>query len=506
MIKPYKNKSGIYYARKMVPKPLRHKLGPEMKRSLQTRDRSVADRRIFSVSLEFDSILEGAEQRDEFLTPLRMSQIVGQWLHASLGKDHASRLEGNPEESFKSSDESTQTTEGGDPDSVGLLPYDMFIEELQDSRHHNDLSSLLTKEAKPLLEDNGFFLRELSSEVSRGFLEELFYGKMRYYTTLNERYLGRYIQVDQSVYPLEPSPPSPAHKKSPQANALLDSWSSEREPSRKSEDSMRVSITRLTTIIGNLQAHEIARTHIREYKEGLQKIKTNKGTTLSVGSVNKSITAVGTLLAFGEQQGYFDGLPWSNPTTGMRIVSKNLDALRLPFTNEEASRIVEGAPGDLIPKIAYYTGARLGEIVQLTKGDIVNVDGIYVFDFNAKDNKRIKNRASIRRVPVHSEILQEVLSLTRIAEKDLFNTDSGTYSKKFMTSLRGKLSIHEPRKVFHSFRHTMKDNLRNVGVELVLQNAILGHTTKGVGESYGRGYTVKTLKESIEKIKPLYTP
>ena len=498
MIKPYKSKSGIYYARKMVPNSLRHKLGPEIKRSLRTRDKSVAERRIFSFIVETDSILEGAQHRDEFLSPLRMSQIVGKWLVATLGQDMTSRLTGNPEESWV------------DP-SGELLPYDSFMDTLRDLR--GTLSSPLIPEAKALLLQEGIFWKSLSSGLREGFLEELFFAKMRYYTTLNERYLGRYTDVSASnpygvsphsgsyAPPLEPSSPEEAKIKSPHANALLEMWSSEREPSRKSEDSMRVATDRLTTIIGDLQAHEIKKSHIRAYKEGLSKITTNKGTTLSVGSINKSITAIGTLLAFAEQQGFFEGSPWSNPTTGMRIHSKNLDALRLPFTNEEARRILEEPSLGLIPAIAFFTGARLGEIVQLTRDDILSVEGIYVFDFNAKEGKKIKNRASIRQVPIHSAILEEVLSLSRIAERELFSTNSGTYSKSFMTSLRGKISIREPKKVFHSFRHTMKDNLRNAGVELVIQNAILGHTTKGVGESYGSGYTVKTLQEAIQRVK-----
>ena len=59
-----------------------------------------------------------------------------------------------------------------------------------------------------------------------------------------------------------------------------------------------------------------------------------------------------------------------------------------------------------VVNIAAYTGARLGEIVQLTTDDIESKDDIWCFSFNNRDGKRIKNLSSCRQVLVHPKLLE----------------------------------------------------------------------------------------------------
>jgi integrase len=51
--------------------------------------------------------------------------------------------------------------------------------------------------------------------------------------------------------------------------------------------------------------------------------------------------------------------------------------------------------------------------------------------------------------------------------------------------LRETAEISEPRKVFHSFRHTFKTALRNFCDDQEIRNAITGHETEGEGANYG---------------------
>ena len=62
------------------------------------------------------------------------------------------------------------------------------------------------------------------------------------------------------------------------------------------------------------------------------------------------------------------------------------------------------------------------------------------------------------------------------------------------------LTIKELRKSIHSLRHKMKDDLRNSGCDSSLADAILGHTTAGVGSRYGSGYNAETMREALEKV------
>jgi len=54
-------------------------------------------------------------------------------------------------------------------------------------------------------------------------------------------------------------------------------------------------------------------------------------------------------------------------------------------------------------------------------------------------------------------------------------------------------------KTSHSFRHTLKDFLRNVGCPDDIQKQTLGHGSRSVADSYGQGYQLNILHQWLEK-------
>ncbi|WP_186766593.1 hypothetical protein [Puniceibacterium confluentis] len=58
--------------------------------------------------------------------------------------------------------------------------------------------------------------------------------------------------------------------------------------------------------------------------------------------------------------------------------------------------------------IAVYSGARLNEVCQLDVSDLQQQDGTWIFNMmdEGEGNKRFKNAASIRKVPVHAELIR----------------------------------------------------------------------------------------------------
>ena len=59
----------------------------------------------------------------------------------------------------------------------------------------------------------------------------------------------------------------------------------------------------------------------------------------------------------------------------------------------------------------------------------------------------------------------------------------------------------DPKKVFHSFRHTAKDCFREAGVEDPLSRAIMGHEGGGVAGTYGIGYSLARLNEGLQRLQ-----
>lgn len=78
---------------------------------------------------------------------------------------------------------------------------------------------------------------------------------------------------------------------------------------------------------------------------------------------------------------------------------------------------------------------------------------------------------------------------------------TGNWSKWWGRYAREEVGITDPRKVFHSFRHTFKDATRAAGIEEALSDALTGHSGGGVGRTYGRGYPIDKLTEAVARIR-----
>lgn len=55
----------------------------------------------------------------------------------------------------------------------------------------------------------------------------------------------------------------------------------------------------------------------------------------------------------------------------------------------------------------------------------------------------------------------------------------------------------------HSFRHTMRDRLRNAGVPEPVIDSLGGWAVKSVGQGYGSGYSLEFLRNSMKAAVPI---
>lgn len=75
-----------------------------------------------------------------------------------------------------------------------------------------------------------------------------------------------------------------------------------------------------------------------------------------------------------------------------------------------------------MPLLGLYSGARIGELVQLRRRDIELVGDILVMTVTDEgDNKKVKTAASVRKVPLHSELIR--LGFTEYVERVAPNPD-----------------------------------------------------------------------------------
>jgi integrase len=168
------------------------------------------------------------------------------------------------------------------------------------------------------------------------------------------------------------------------------------------------------------------------------------------------------------------------------------------------------------PLIALYSGARLGEILQLLCEDVRKEENVWVFDINEIDDKQVKTIKSNRLVPIHTTLLNlgfiKFVEHRKHTNSKLFpeeprNIDGkfNNFSKRYGTYRRKCDVIRKPgtRLDYHSFRHNVRTKLVDEDVQELLIDDICGHITQtaSIGKKkYTHTQQVQLRMKIIEKI------
>ena len=160
-----------------------------------------------------------------------------------------------------------------------------------------------------------------------------------------------------------------------------------------------------------------------------------------------------------------------------------------------------------VPLMALFSGARLGEIASLKLAHLQIVEGVHVFDIMSG-----KTQTSLRRVPIHSQLLK--LGLWDYVEKlkamgfdRLFPNRPELHPEK-MAALQWakwieKCGIEDKRKTFHSFRSTVITQLHNAGAPAAGIQRVVGHAVEGMNgihAKYVREIQLALMRDTIEAI------
>jgi len=237
---------------------------------------------------------------------------------------------------------------------------------------------------------------------------------------------------------------------------------------------------------------------------------------LSISSVNKYIIRIGAFLKWCVKRGYVE----ANYAEGLTIAKRNTkeEEEREIYSQEDLKRLIESPLSGFrkarperfwIPLIGLYTGMRLNEICQLYLEDIREEQGILCFDVNDKGDKRLKNASSERVIPIHSALLdlgiREYVEALRADGKvrlwENLKKKRDGYSQSFgrWFQRHNRKYVTENRKrVFHSFRHTLADNLKQRQVNDLIIGEILGHSHGSITSSrYGKSYEPRVLLDAL---------
>jgi integrase len=253
-------------------------------------------------------------------------------------------------------------------------------------------------------------------------------------------------------------------------------------------------------------------------------IKLRDYPTISPKTINSHIQMFSSFFDWAERHGYtsnklFDGMKVAkakNAATERKPFSQQLTRLIFTELTDNPSGIVRKGSHKWGALLGMFTGARLNEICQLEMADIKQEEGIWFLHITDEgdNNKRVKAKASRRKVPVHSELIRLGLlefvdsrkHATRLFPDFSYNTNGGygrNLGRWYNETFLPKLGIKEPALVFHSLRHTVVTRLAQAGVAEPLYQCLVGHARDGVTqEVYMReGFTLGQLSEAIEKFR-----
>ena len=218
---------------------------------------------------------------------------------------------------------------------------------------------------------------------------------------------------------------------------------------------------------------------------------------LSNAALNHYASSLKRLFDWAIDKGHMEG---SNPFARQSREADDENSGWQPYTDKEISLLLRASKGPLhwLIFVAAYSGMRLGEICT---SHIRKAHGIYFFDVTTA-----KTKAGIRRVPVHSALIE-----VGILNADYIGHLNSPTATKLFGRLRTKLEIGDQfgtpkpdclnrRLSFHSLRGTFTTKLDEAGVVQTDTAMILGHARGFTFDFYSGGPGLKRLKEVVEKV------
>jgi len=199
----------------------------------------------------------------------------------------------------------------------------------------------------------------------------------------------------------------------------------------------------------------------------------------------------------------------------------NNDLVKLFSSKEYITRKHKKPSNQWVPLMSLFTGARMKELCQLYKEDIINDKevGAWYFNIISDEEKHttVKSLKGRRKVPIHPKLIEMgLLDYVKKYKKgqrifpdvvpDSKGDLTGNFSKWFGNyRLRNGVGIkgRDNKKVFHSFRHTLEDALKQKMVNLDLIEEIAGHSGGKQSETrdrYTQQYALQLKYDALLKL------
>jgi integrase len=179
------------------------------------------------------------------------------------------------------------------------------------------------------------------------------------------------------------------------------------------------------------------------------------------------------------------------------------DGRRYCPTFSQGRQMLETFRDDPVFVLIVLLGGRISEIAGLRMSDVFLEEAIPFLRIVDHPGRSLKTSSSNRDVPLVGAALTAVRSITNsISSEDYLLPRYGqrkTGGEMLSADFNLKSKSLDPKITSHSFRHLLKDLLREAGAPEGLANEIQGHATEGHAAKYGRGYSMRLKAEWLQK-------
>jgi integrase len=539
MSRPMKHsKTGVYYYRKAVPDDLRTLVGKrEWKQSLETKDPAEARRKHAAVAAKVEAEIRELRRRNDALSrpPLRelddaTIKLLGEAYYTFLlEEDEEQRADG-----FASSKRNPVLLPDDPVAANGIVitngfkaptfeAYAASQEQVEGAARHGWARGLTDEffltEVDEVLSWEGFEIRlDPASPSRKRVARELQAATIRAAKDIRARNEGDPIATP--CYPPRLQTPSlAAHQ--PLMALFEDWWREAKATGRKPStyESYGKTIADLIAFLGDDAADKITPKDIVRYKDHrLSSINPRTGKPISAKTVKDSdLAALKAVLGWAVVN---HRLP-TNAASGITLKPGKPQRLRSKgFTDEEARALLQAADDHLwgrenaktlaakrwVPWLCSYTGARVGEIAQLRKQDVRQIDGHHVIHITPEAGTVKTDQA--RDVVLHPHLIDkrflEFVASCKGGHLFLDPAPSGEVRGPLRT-LKNRLAEFARRTVAdpnvmpnHGWRHRFKTLWRDASLDPRVMDAIQGHAPKTVSDSYG-DVTIKAQVAGLAK-------
>lgn len=550
-------REGRYYARVVIPKPLRSLFAGrwEMSNPLGP-DRREAVRRLPGAVAEIQTQLEAARAQLKTVYRIKVQPRPGKPL---TDRQMAAQHYGT-ELALDDADRAAYATDLPPADMSAFRPgYEAALRKVVSGKATNDEMAAAVGWIIDAMRENGHTDVERGTEKWRALARTMAGVQLEVFQRQSERDHGRDDALPQhpALAPIKPPEADPlvARMLDGESNQTLSEifkrYSGERKATPATTQECEVAIRMFEEQLGQSKPlYRITRQDVQGFKRALletpihyrkrfpgktlpqaiaanKKRKTPYETLVARTINNKILSRIHALLEWCVKN---DLIP-DNPAAKISVdFVQSAEPSRLPFSGDDLKLIF---PPAMFQKelgefewamlISLYGGMRTSELAQIKLSSIRHERGVLVFDIEEKT----KNAGSKRIVPVHSELIRRgldkrIAELKAAGETHLFPkwygdgmkakqaaTEYGTASlnqyfprfipRKFNRDYLPKLGIGD-RKVWHSLRHTFKTQLSRGGVDKATRDYLTGHVDGSAGAVYVHDVSVEAMAKAIEKI------